>query len=46
MTRGRRLSQRVRDVRQTLIEHLVGVDFDYFAESLHRAAISEKEYTP
>ncbi|MET8060642.1 JmjC domain-containing protein [Streptomyces microflavus] len=42
---GHRLSQQVRDVRQALVEHLAGLDVDDFTQSLHRAALSEKEYT-
>ncbi|MFF3097978.1 hypothetical protein [Streptomyces cyaneofuscatus] len=42
---GHRLSQHVRDVRQALVDHLAGLDVDAFAQALHRAAISEKEYT-
>ncbi|MEU4178381.1 hypothetical protein [Streptomyces sp. NPDC026589] len=42
---GQRLSAHVRDVRQALIEHLAGLDVNDFAQSLYRAAVSEKEYT-
>ncbi|OKI57655.1 cupin [Streptomyces sp. CB00072] len=42
---GQQLSQRVRDVRQALVEHLAGLDVDDFARFLARAAVSEKEYT-
>ncbi|MFD4274247.1 hypothetical protein R2B67_23460 [Streptomyces cyaneofuscatus] len=42
---GHRLSQHVRDVRQALVDHLAGLDVDAFAQALHRAAVSEKEYT-
>ncbi|WP_257138785.1 cupin domain-containing protein [Streptomyces sp. rh34] len=42
---GQHLPQRVRDVRQALIEHLTGLDVDDFARFLVRAAVSEKEYT-
>lgn len=42
---GHRLSQHVREVRQALVEHLAGLDVDDFAQSLHRAAVSEREYT-
>ncbi|WP_432152097.1 JmjC domain-containing protein [Streptomyces sp. bgisy029] len=42
---GHRLSQHVRDVRQALVDHLAGLDVDDFAQALHRAAVSEKEYT-
>ncbi|MFD6801767.1 hypothetical protein [Streptomyces cyaneofuscatus] len=42
---GRRLSQQVRDVRQSLVDDLAGLDIADFAQALHRAAVSEREYT-
>ncbi|MFJ2204091.1 hypothetical protein [Streptomyces microflavus] len=42
---GHRLSQQVRDVGQALVEHVAGLDVDDFAQSLYRAALSEKEHT-
>ncbi|MFJ7331094.1 JmjC domain-containing protein [Streptomyces cyaneofuscatus] len=43
---GHQLSQHVREVRQALVDHLAGLDVDAFAQALHRAAVSEKEYAP